>query len=643
MRKLVFLICIIAFKYSYAQAPDPHFNDKMAFSEARNHSKLASFTESDDYADFDLTYQRLNFTVDPAVLQIAGSVFSNLRFLKDNITQIQFDLVQAMVVDSVNCNGHRTTFVHTGNKINITVPFSVQTGNLYSSEVFYHGAPPQTGFGSFTVSTHATVPVLWTLSEPYGARDWWPCKQSLADKIDSLDIFVTCPSQYKAAGNGKLMSDQISGQSRTAHWKHRFPIATYLVGIAVTNYETYSDFLDIPDGKKIEILNYIYPEYLSTAKTKTEEILSVMDFYNTKFITYPFASEKYGHAQFGWGGGMEHQTMSFMATLDFELVAHEMAHQWFGDYITLSSWHNIWMNEGFATYMVGLVYENLKNGYFWPIWKDKQVKDITSLADGSVYVADTTSVNRIFDGRLTYTKGGYLLHMLRWEMGDDRFFKGMHDYLTDPSVAKGFASQEKFVQHMEAAADTSFTEFFKDWYYGQGYPTYHMNYVPDLLQPNRQILHISQSPSNASVSFFEMHVPVRIWKDGLSWDLRLYNTRQDQEFVISEDRVDSVQFDPQQWLCARADKITSASELKNPALIQIIPDYTVKKIHVVLPDYSGKESLRIFDMNGRLILNRMLQAKESWIAMNELRNGIYLVEVQSLKQNKTEKIMITAN
>ncbi|HEX7585976.1 MAG TPA: M1 family aminopeptidase, partial [Prolixibacteraceae bacterium] len=536
MKKFVFLVFIIAFQYTKAQAPDPDFNDKMAFSEARNHQKSAVFTESDDYANFDLIYQQLNFTVDPAVNQIAGSVFSNVKFLKDNISQIQFDLVDSLVVDSVKCNQVMTTFTHSGNKINITLLMPMQKGSISSSEIFYHGAPPQTGFGSFTVSKHNNIPVIWTLSEPYGARDWWPCKQSLADKIDSLDVFITCPSQYRAASNGKLISDIVSGEKRTAHWKHRFPIATYLVAIAVTNYETYSDFLDLLDGKKIEVLNYIYPEYLATAKTKSAEILSVLQFYNSKFITYPFASEKYGHAQFGWGGGMEHQTMSFMTTLDFELVAHEMAHQWFGDYITLSSWHNIWLNEGFATYLTGLVYENLKEGYFWPIWKAIQVKNITSVPDGSVYVSDTANVSRLFNGRLTYTKGAYVLHMLRWEMGDEKFFQGMKDYLTDPAIANGFASQVTFVKHMETAADTSFTEFFNDWYYGEGYPTYRMNYFPDPTNPIRQILRISQSPSNASVSFFEMHVPVRVWKDGKSKDLRLYNTLQDQEFVISEEK-----------------------------------------------------------------------------------------------------------
>ena len=636
----MFLIFILVNQYAGAQAPDPDFSDKMAASESRNYLKSAVFKESDDYANFDLIYQRLNFTVDPAVNMISGSVFSNVKYLKDNISTIQFDLINSMIVDSVKCNQEITTFQHSGNKINISLLMQMPKGSISSVEVYYHGAPPQDGFGSFTVSKHNNTPVIWTLSEPYGAMVWWPCKQSLADKIDSLDVFITCPSQYKAASNGKLLSDLVSGEKRTAHWRHRFPIATYLVAIAVTNYETYSDFLDLPDGKKIEVLNYIYPEYLATAKSKSAEILSILQFYNSKFITYPFASEKYGHAQFGWSGGMEHQTMSFMTTLNYDLVAHEMAHQWFGDYITLASWHDIWLNEGFATYLTGLVYENLQNGVWWPTWKNYQVTQVTSLPGGSVYVADTTDVYRIFNGRLTYTKGAALLHMLRWEMGDQKFFSGMKNYLTDPAIANGFASQQKFVKHMETAADTSFTEFFKDWYYGEGYPTFRMTYFPDPENPALQKLRISQTPSHPSVSFFEMHIPVRVWKDGKYKDLRLYNTRQNQEFYISDQPFDLIEFDPDKWLIAKADIVSPVLDITKTKEIQIIPENDLKRIRVLLPDYSGKEKIRIFDLTGRTIRSGLLQSNDSSVDTKNLKTGIYLVEVQTKNQRKTEKIRI---
>jgi aminopeptidase N len=633
------LILIFTFQHSLAQAPDPDFTDKMAAIESRNHQKSVFFVESESYADYDLIYQRLNFMVDPAVNFILGSVYSSVKFLKDNITSVQFDLSDSLVVDSVKCNQVITTFSHSQNKINVRLLMQMEKYSVGPIEIYYHGKPPSSGFGSFSVEKHGNAPILWTLSEPYGAMEWWPCKQSLADKIDSLDVFITSPALYKAASNGKLISDQVSGDKRTAHWKHRYPIATYLVGIAVTNYETYSDFLDLPGGKKIEILNYIYPEYLETAKTKSADILSIMQFYNEKFIPYPFAAEKYGHAQFGWGGGMEHQTMSFMTTLDYELVAHEMAHQWFGDYITLASWHDIWLNEGFATYLTGLVFENLQNGVWWPVWKNYLTANITSRPDGSVYVADTTNVNRIFSSRLTYNKGAYLLQMLRWEMGDSHFFQGLNNYLKDPKVINSFASQVEFVKHMELAADTSFIEFFKDWYYGEGYPTYQLSFYTDYADFGKQKLRISQTTSHSSVSFFKMHVPVRVWQNGNYTDLRLYNTQQNQEFEISSGKIDSIQFDPEKWLCAKGDKVVSVKEPTKKRQIQIIPEYS-ETIRVILPEYTGDETYRIVDLKGRTIRNGSISAIESRIEINTLEPGIYLLEIHSKKEKRTEKFLV---
>jgi len=641
MKKLIFLILVLAFQLVWAQAPDPDFNDKAAFNDSRIYQKSAGFTESADYASTDVIYQRLNFTVDPAVNYISGSVLSFVKFLKDDIAHIQFDLTDGMTVDSVLYNLKKTTFQHVSNKINMDLPSIASKNTIGSVEVFYHGVPPANGMGSFVTSWHNNIPIVWTLSEPYGAKDWWPCKESLSDKIDSIDIYITSPQQYRAASNGKLVEDNISGQIRIAHWSHRFPIATYLVGIAVTNYQTYSDFLGLPNGKKIEVLNYVYPEYLTTAKSKSAETLNILSFYNSKFMTYPFASEKYGHAQFGWGGGMEHQTMSFMTNLEFELVAHEMAHQWFGDYVTLASWHDIWLNEGFATYLTGLTYENLLNGQYWQSWKDIQVKRITSSTDGSVYVADTTDVNRIFNGRLSYSKGSYLLHMLRWEMGDQNFFQGMKNYLNDPSMANGFASQQQFVKHIETVADTSFTGFFKDWYYGEGYPIYRLTYYTDFGDFGKQKLRISQTPSNPSVEFFEMHIPIRVWKDGKYTDLRLHNTTQDQIFTIAESVVDKIEFDPDKWLIAKADVVNPVLHVSLLAEIQIIAENKYGSIRILLPEYLEKGNLRIVDLSGRLVKACELTESDSHINVSNLKSGIYLVNVVTNEKQKSEKILLS--
>lgn len=643
MRVYVFILFLLMGLNIRAQKPDQQFTDKISVRESQHYLKSVNFVEPVDNASFDLTYQRLNFKVDPAVNYISGSVFSSVKFLKDDVNLVHFDLNDALVVDSVLCNRKRINVSHLSNKISIALPKPAEKGDGATFEVFYHGVPPQNGMGSFVASSHGGTPIVWTLSEPYGAKDWWPCKESLQDKIDSVDIYITCPQQYLGAANGKLIENKIVGENNIAHWKHKFPIATYLVGIAVTNYQTYSDFVKLDGDQKIQILNYVYPEYLETAKTQSTNILDIMAFYNKTFITYPFSSEKYGHAQFGWGGGMEHQTMSFMTSLDFELVAHEMAHQWFGDYITLASWHDIWLNEGFATYLTGLTYENLLNGQYWTQWKNIQVNRITAATNGSVYVADTTDINRIFNSGLSYSKGAYLLHMLRWEMGDTKFFNGLKNYLNDKTLAYSFASQEKFVKHMESAADTSFTEFFKDWYYGEGFPTYRIVYYTDITDNGKQKIRISQSPSSSTVAFFEMHIPLRIWKDGKYKDIRVYNTSQNQEFTIADSKADKIEFDPDKWLIAKADIVNGTNDIVESKNIRIIPEYQSNSVDIFLPDNSTDGSFRLIDLTGKVLMQEKLSETNTKIALGELSAGIYLIEAISGTKKEITKIFLPEN
>ncbi|HET6559465.1 MAG TPA: M1 family aminopeptidase [Prolixibacteraceae bacterium] len=640
MKYILLLIAIMVASVTRAQEPDLDFNDRLSDSEARAYTKSASFVEAPDHASTDVVYQQLNLEVDPAVRFIAGKVVTKVKILKETLTELHLDLSSALTIDSIHFNQDNIVYQHASDLIHITLPSALPINSVHEVTVFYQGVPTETGFGSFVVSQHNNTPVLWTLSEPYGSSDWWPCKESLSDKIDSIDILVTSPSQYRTASNGKLLSDEVSGSKRTAHWKHRYPIAPYLVAIAVTNYEIYSDFVDSPDGKRIEILNYMYPEYLETAKSKSEDVKDIMEYFNARLITYPFADEKYGHAQFGWGGGMEHQTMSFMTHLNFELVAHEMAHQWFGDYITLASWQDIWLNEGFATYMTGLIFENLKEGAYWPVWKNQQVTRITAQPDGSVFVPDTTNQSRLFNGRLSYSKGGYLLHMLRWEMGDENFFKALNNYLTDPSIANGFAKQEDLVRHLEQAADTTLTEFFQDWYYGEGYPNYHIRQLAVLGSDGGQMLQISQTPSHPSVSFFEMHVPIRVWKNGQHRDLRLYNNSQEQKFLISETAVDSIQFDPEKWLIAKAELVVGKDELLKDEQVKIIADPSNQQIKVVLSLFGGTEKLRMVDVSGRTVLITPLRGTLTHVDVSGLQTGMYIVEVLNVMKPLKEKVFI---
>ncbi len=636
----IFLFLLI-FISAFAQESDPDFSDKIAAQEQQKFLLKSTFKESQNYAETDLVYQRMEWLIDPNVKYINGNVTSYFVSQVEDLIEIEFDLNDStMTVDSVFQDGHKIDFTLSEKKLRIALSQPLQTSELDSVTVFYQGEPEpkNNGFGSFTKSEHAGTPTIFTLSEPYGAMEWWPCKQSLMDKIDSIDIIVTSPDSFRTASNGIVVSDVVENGFRTMHWKHRHPITTYLVAVAVTNYAVYSDWVDLTDGRKIEILNYVYPENLDTAKVRTPVTVEFIQLYNEIIGEYPFADEKYGHAQFGWGGGMEHQTMSFMFNFNYELIAHELAHQWFGDYITCGSWQDIWLNEGFATYMTGLVYENLQDGYWWPKWKKLNADRIVSQPDGSVYVKDTTKVGDIFSGRLSYSKGAYLLHMLRWILGDENFFAGMKNYFNDPKLANGFAVTSDLVKHMETAGDTTLTEFFNDWYYGEGFPVYSAKFAP----VNDSLLKItlSQTTSHPSVDFFEMPVPVRVYnvQKNDSSDFRLVQTQNNQEFFVEVSfKVAELKIDPDYWLVSKTSQIVGVQPNLQINKIAVYPNPFTASFSVQLPVNEQFVSLQLFNIEGQLV--KQYHGNKTDFNWFELPKGLFFLNVKTTKGSYEQKIV----
>jgi hypothetical protein len=151
--------------------------------------------------DYDLKYHRLKWEVDPAVLYISGTITSYFIPTTDNFNQVNFDLEDNMTVDSVSYHGSSLSFTLLNDNLQINLTDVISIGTLDSLTIVYRGEPIRTGFGSFDTLTHEGVPVLFTTSPPYGARTWWPCKQDLNDKIDSVDIIVTTPEQYRVGSN----------------------------------------------------------------------------------------------------------------------------------------------------------------------------------------------------------------------------------------------------------------------------------------------------------------------------------------------------------------------------------------------------------------------------------------------------------
>lgn len=599
----IFLLISFLGAIGIAQAQEHPEMKSLMHQEMHAAEAAASFRSNPLTEDYNVIYHRIELQVDPAVSYIQGAVTTWFRPMGQTLAALHLDLYDQMLIDSIHWHGQSCTYSLSDNTLAIDLPQAVGAGILDSVTVWYQGSPSATGFGSFNQSTHNGIPVLWTLSEPYGARDWWPCKQDLNDKIDSIDMIVTTPAAYRCAGNGLLVEEYQVGDRKVYHWAHRYPIAAYLVAFAVTDYAVYSDLVPTA-GDPIEVLNYVYPENLATAQSATQAIVPIMQLYNDLFGLYPFAEEKYGHAQFGWGGGMEHQTMSFMVGFSHLLMAHELAHQWFGDKVTCGSWEDIWLNEGFATYLEGLNYEHGIGPTDWTAWKQGKIDHVTSSPGGSVWVNDTTSVSRIFSSRLSYSKGAMLLHMLRWELGDDAFFQGVRNYLNDPDNAYAYGQTEELKTHLEATGGVDLTTFFENWYFGQGYPTYALQWSANGQQV---MLQVDQTTSHASVSFFPMTLPIYITgPGGQDTLLRLPNTVNGQSWLIDLPwPAQDLAFDPDLWLVKGPTQITvGVDDPVWASSIRIFPNPVGDGLLTIdVPDVT-LQRVKILDASGRLVVDQ---------------------------------------
>ncbi|GHT46702.1 peptidase M1 [Bacteroidia bacterium] len=589
---------------------------------------------------YDVKHYELNLNVDPNVREISGTVTTSFQMLTEG-NSVGFDLYRNMIIDSIYYAGQKlSSYTFAEDIINIHLPATLAQGDFGKIAISYHGAPQYEGFEAFSVDTHSKNKILWTLSQPYGAYTWWPCKQTLTDKADSIDVVVTVPNRdNRVASNGVLVETLETEDFITYHWKHKHPVATYLIAIAVTNYLELRTQVDIPGQNPIPVIDYAYPEELQAWSMDQRYVKQAMQFLSERFILYPFADEKYGHARFPYMGGMEHQTMSFMYNLGESLVVHELAHQWFGDYITCGSWHDIWLNEGFAMYCEGLYREHYSPTTFRG-WRLEYLSSVTGSPGGSVYRYDISDVNAIFDSRLTYYKGTLVLHTLRKQVGDEAFFNGIRSYLQDPDLTGGFAQTENLRQHIEQAADTSLIEFFDDWIYREGYPSYTIGWQPG---DTKSRIKISQVTSHPSVDFFKLKVPIRFTgaaKDTIVW---VPNTENGQIFEIDLGfRPTQVECDPNFELITRNNKVvaeTIVTGMNNPAgkKVEIYPNPSpTGNIHI----HSLQEikQIEVYTLDGKRIGQTDAPAKETDIQLN---TGNYLVKISFYDNtNYTEKLIV---
>ncbi|ESU23687.1 M1 family metalloprotease precursor [Flavobacterium enshiense DK69] len=627
MKKFTLLFALLSTYCGISQTHDEDHH-RMIEAEMKSASKMMNFRTNPNTQNYDITHHKLELIVDPAVYFVTGKVTTTYTALSD-MTTITFDLANEITVSSVKQGSISLAYTRNGNnEVVITLPNTQLSGTSRSVEISYSGTPPVSGFSAFAAETHNGTPIMWTLSEPYGAKDWWPCKQDLNDKINSVDIYVTAPSAYTCAANGMQQSAIINGTNKTTHFHHNYPIPAYLIAFAVTNYQIYNQQggLGTAASPYFPIVNYIYPETAASTQTSLAVTPTIINLYESLVGSYPFRNEKYGHAQFGWGGGMEHTTVSFMGGWSRSLIAHEMAHQWFGDKVTCGSWKDIWLNEGITEYMSGLVVENLDGAASFTSWKNGKINSITSQPGGNLYLYDSqlSNVGRIFSNTITYNKGSMVANMIRFKMGDTNFFQALRNYLNDPELAYGYAVTPQFKAHLETVSGQDFTEFFNDWVYNEGYPTYTIN--AQNLGGNQTRITINQTTSHASVPFFEMPVPLRLTgSGGQTQDIVLNNTSNGQQFTVSTPfSVTGVVFDPNKNIISKNSTATLGNEsFELNQIISLYPNPANDRIAIQLPEAIQLQKAEIYNTLGQLV------ATETNVdfSLNQLSNGIHLVKI----------------
>ena len=652
MKNLYVLMLSLASFFVLGQFSKDTTLDAHTKSEITRYQKMMSSGRNvnPNTLNYDLKYQRLELSLDPSTSgKVTGTVTSHF-IPNQKINSLYFDLNDALTVSTVSYRGASIPFTQlTTNELKIDFPSQLNENVLDSLSVSYSGTPVNENIiQSYTRARQdnsASKPyVIYTLSEPYGARDWFPTKQSLNDKIEKVRIEVTTPSGIFVAANGKLISETaISGSKLKTIWQTNYPIPAYLIAIGVTNYSKYTDTIGNPP---FPFLNYVYPSNATTTNLNAINATKpMMELFETYFGPYPYRDEKYGHMEFDFSGGMEHPTMSSMGVwTSLSTTAHELAHQWFGDKTTCKTWNDVWINEGFARFAEHLYNEKITNAgnkTAFISYLQGIINNITSTPGGSVYVSDANleSLGVLFSSKISYDKGSYLLRMLKWMVGEDAFYKALREYSTN--YAYGYASGMDFKSSFETSTGKDFTEFFNDWYFGEGYPIYNLKWKQN---PDKTIvIQANQTKSIATApEFFEMLLPIKI--KGFSGELievALDHNTNGQIFTVPANfSVASVTFNEENQILTKGSTVNndtsflSTADINKSQPLKLYPNPATTEINFL--GNNERKPYKIYALDGKLLQTGVVDGSKG-VNIAALPVGSYVIEMGAYKYRWIKK------
>ena len=649
MKKIYFSFFIFLTPF-YGEDIEPKYLCSHEKSASRWQAQNSTLNQNQE--KIDIKFYELNLDIDFNSSRLRGSVTVNGVIGNIYPDFIELDLYDNMTVDSILQNNIPILYLHENDMLKIPISdITLNDENLFSLTIFYQGTPDHCGAGGFKFDEHQNIGHVWTLSEAYCARSWWPCKDDPSDKADSVNIIVSVPIEpaYIVASNGLLSSTTINSNKKTYFWKERYPITTYLVSLAIYPYTKWVDQYVSPISSDTMLIeHYVFPDRYEASYPNYSLTKDMLSFFSELFGEYPFISEKYGHADFTWGGGMEHQTLSSMGSFSQNLMVHELGHSWWGNLITCKTFNDIWLNEGFARYCQALWAEHMygREAYF------DFMNNHAYYGAGTIYVENPSSNSQIFSAGLSYNKASWVLHMLRHKVGETMFFDILKSYASNDSLSYNAASTSDFQKVCEDISGLDFEQFFQQWIYGEKYPKYELSWWHE----GNGIYNVKIDQVQ-SYNFFSM--PIDLKFSGSAGPMLVdttivienNNSSQLYEFSGFNFLVENVMLDPENWILKEATY--SVNEIDNilPDRVEVEKAFPnpfnskVKLSFYINPQYGDTHvNVNIFDLRGKivesLIDNEFIPGYHTtfWNA-NGKSSGVYFIQLATDNYIDSQKIL----
>ncbi|MFP4549135.1 MAG: M1 family aminopeptidase [Fidelibacterota bacterium] len=498
--------------------------------------------------NYDIGYYDLELSINDYKPKIFGNIQIIGSVLSETLSKVDLNFWQGMTITNIYRSGNpeqSLDYTWQNDILTVSLDTTYTKEQQFEFNVEYDGNPHSNPYGYFRFDRHNNQAMVWTLNEPIGARAWFPCKDIPSDKADSMDIRVSVSRGLTVVSNGTLREVTETTDTTTFWWHEQYPIATYLVSLAIHPYMEFSDWYVYGDNDSMEVQYYVFEENLLQRTFDYENTVDMIAYFSEVFGQYPFVEEKYGHAEFLWGGGMEHQTISSMGGASEYLIVHELAHQWWGDAITCDSFHDLWLNEGFASYSEALWFEYAYEDY---TASEYQMDYSVYFGGGSIYIEDVET-ETLFHKGLRYDKASWVLHMLRGVVGDDIFFDILRAYYESRQFKYASATTDEFVQLCNTVSGMDLTTFFQQWVYGEYYPEYVCSWTSTPVDSGYMIdLNVIQEQDNGYL--FEMPIDITVTSDQTeTFDFTVMDSLSIQNFqLFVEQKPTEVTLDPDNWI-----------------------------------------------------------------------------------------------